>query len=338
MNIQERLTDSRNKNIEECGYPYKFSVVMAVYKVEEYIREAIDSLINQTIGFEENIQLICVDDGSPDSSGAICDEYAERYPENIIVIHKENGGASSARNTGLQYATGRYLNFLDSDDSMSDNVFQKVYDYFYTNEQHIDIISIPLILFNGRYGNHILNYKFSKGTRIIDLRNEFKCIQMHIASSFIKAAKLKEISFDTNLTIAEDAKEVAKILIDKQQLGVVSGCNYNYRIRKGANLSATQEYSNSKEWYTSSIEYFSLWAYDFYRNNTGYIPLFIQYTVMYDIQWKIKPYDFPENTLSDEEKTKFWKILQEILAQTDDSIILEEKYINTEHKYFLLYL
>ena len=90
----------------EMSFPFEFSVIMAVYNVEPFLKEAVDSLIAQDFGFEK-IQLIMVDDGSTDGSGAICDEYAAQYPENVVVIHKENGGVSSARNTGLQYATGR---------------------------------------------------------------------------------------------------------------------------------------------------------------------------------------------------------------------------------------
>ena len=81
-----------------ANYKYKFSIVTAVYNVEDYVAETIESIIKQDIGFE-NIQLILVDDGSPDGSGAICDEYAKKYPDNITVVHKENGGVSSARNT-----------------------------------------------------------------------------------------------------------------------------------------------------------------------------------------------------------------------------------------------
>ena len=79
---------------------YDFSVIMAVYNVEVYLRQAIDSVISQTLGFEK-IQLILVDDGSSDKSGEICEKYASEYPDNIIVIHKENGGVASARNEGL---------------------------------------------------------------------------------------------------------------------------------------------------------------------------------------------------------------------------------------------
>ena len=117
-------------------YPFVFSVIMAVYNAERYLDKAIESLIKQNFGFER-IQLILVDDGSSDNSGAICDTYHEKYPDNIIVLHKENGGVASARNAGLEYATGRFLNFMDSDDAMGDNVFSLVYRFFTKYENDI---------------------------------------------------------------------------------------------------------------------------------------------------------------------------------------------------------
>ena len=100
-------------------YKYKFSIVSAVYNVELFVAETIESIIAQDIGFE-NVQLILVDDGSPDNSGAICDEYAQKYPDNIVVIHKENGGVSSARNVGLDVAKGEYIGVVDGDDLIED--------------------------------------------------------------------------------------------------------------------------------------------------------------------------------------------------------------------------
>lgn len=90
----------------------KFSVIVPVYKVEKYLHQCVDSVLAQDY---EDFELILVDDGSPDNSGAICDEYAEK-DNRVVVIHKENGGASAARNTGIKEATGDYLFFLDSDD------------------------------------------------------------------------------------------------------------------------------------------------------------------------------------------------------------------------------
>ncbi|TLF54221.1 glycosyltransferase, partial [Bacillus spizizenii] len=79
----------------------------------------ITSIIDQALDFEHHIQLILVNDGSVDASGEICLKYKEKYPENIVFIDKKNGGASSARNEGLRYAKGKYINFLDPDDTLS---------------------------------------------------------------------------------------------------------------------------------------------------------------------------------------------------------------------------
>ena len=89
------------------------SIIIPVYNAEEYIGKCIHSIIDNNDTSE--IEIICVDDGSQDRSGMICDDFSSRYP-NIHVIHKENGGVSSARNTGLSVAQGDYIAWIDSDD------------------------------------------------------------------------------------------------------------------------------------------------------------------------------------------------------------------------------
>ena len=100
------------------------SVIVPVYKVEPYLRKCIDSIINQTY---KNLEIILVDDGSPDNCGKICDEYAEK-DSRIVVIHKENGGLSDARNAGIDTAKGEYLTFIDSDDWITENYIKYLYD------------------------------------------------------------------------------------------------------------------------------------------------------------------------------------------------------------------
>ena len=95
---------------------FLFSVIMPIYNVEEFLDESITSVINQTVGFKDNIQIILVNDGSPDNSEEICLKYRALYPDNIIYIKQKNAGVSAARNTGVKYATGKYINFFDSDD------------------------------------------------------------------------------------------------------------------------------------------------------------------------------------------------------------------------------
>lgn len=95
----------------------KFSVVVPVYNVEKYIGFCIESLQKQTL---KEIEIILVDDGSPDKSGEICDLYAAKDAR-IIVIHKKNGGVSAARNDGMDIAKGEYIIFCDSDDWLPEN-------------------------------------------------------------------------------------------------------------------------------------------------------------------------------------------------------------------------
>ena len=98
----------------------KVSVIVPVYNVEKYLRECVDSILSQTYTCFE---LILVDDGSTDNSGAICDDYAKEN-RRIKVIHKENGGLSDARNVGIEAANGSYYTFIDSDDCISDNYLE----------------------------------------------------------------------------------------------------------------------------------------------------------------------------------------------------------------------
>ena len=98
----------------------KISIVIPVYKVEAYIRQCLDSVVGQTY---QNLEIICVDDGSPDRCGEICDAYAQR-DSRIQVIHKKNGGVSSARNVGIEAATGEWIYFMDPDDWIEPNLFE----------------------------------------------------------------------------------------------------------------------------------------------------------------------------------------------------------------------
>lgn len=101
----------------------KISVIVPIYKVEEYLHRCIDSIINQTY---TNLEIIIVDDGSPDNCPMICDEYAKK-DSRIRVIHKKNGGLSDARNAGLEIATGEYIGFVDSDDWIHKDMYHILY-------------------------------------------------------------------------------------------------------------------------------------------------------------------------------------------------------------------
>lgn len=100
------------------------SVIVPVYNVEKYLERCINSIIQQSYN---NLEIILIDDGSTDASGKICDEYKEK-DDRIIVIHKENGGLSDARNAGIKIFTGEYVTFIDSDDYVSKNMVSNMLD------------------------------------------------------------------------------------------------------------------------------------------------------------------------------------------------------------------
>lgn len=103
----------------------KISVIVPIYNVEKYLEKCINSLLSQTL---EDIQIILVNDGSKDNSGNIAKEYEKNNKNGVIYVEKENGGLSDARNYGLKYATGDFIAFLDSDDYIEKNAYEKMYN------------------------------------------------------------------------------------------------------------------------------------------------------------------------------------------------------------------
>lgn len=127
----------------------QFSVIVPIYKVEKYIRKCIESILNQSFS---DFELILVDDGSPDDCPEICDEYA-KSDDRIKVIHKTNGGLVSARNIGVQNATGKYICYVDGDDWIEENLLETVFN------KGIKTNSPDMIVFGAirQYDDHIVN-------------------------------------------------------------------------------------------------------------------------------------------------------------------------------------
>ena len=113
----------------------KISIVVPIYKVEKYLEKCIESILKQTY---KNLEIILVNDGSPDSCGEICEKYKQK-DNRIIVIRQENKGLSGARNTGLSKATGKYICFIDSDDYISKNMIETLYNNLKLTNSDISI-------------------------------------------------------------------------------------------------------------------------------------------------------------------------------------------------------
>lgn len=140
----ERLMDKTCPKYANREARPKISVIVPIYNVEKYLRRCINSIQQQTY---TNIEIILVDDGSPDGSGKICDELAGS-DDRIHVVHKTNGGLSSARNTGLEIAQGEYVTFVDSDDWIVSDIYEKCIDVALSTK--CDVVDYKIIYTNGK--------------------------------------------------------------------------------------------------------------------------------------------------------------------------------------------
>lgn len=193
------------------------SVVIPVYNVEQYLEEAIKSICAQTY---KNLEIILVNDGSLDNSAKLCDYFATT-DKRIKVIHKENGGLSSARNAGLDNATGEYVGFVDSDDYIANDMYEKLLDGFYCMDRNIGIVSGQILKnVNGfissyarrwEHENYHLIEPHSFAEKMILTESNFTCWSKLYRKELLKNIRFKEgRNNEDSYFIFELSKEVIK--------------------------------------------------------------------------------------------------------------------------------
>ena len=204
----------------------KVSIIIPVYKVEKYIVRCIDSILAQTYS---DWELLLVDDGSPDQSGVICDEYVAK-DSRIRVFHKENSGVSAARNYAIDRALGEYITFVDSDDWLDSECLDMCVNEIESN-------SLDLLQFGYREvssDGNILKVK-DLGTSKIGLNDYLKTsFLVTVWGSVFKTSLIKDhsIRFNTNLKLAEDQLFVMQYMIVSQTFKSITGVYYNYFINQ----------------------------------------------------------------------------------------------------------
>ena len=270
------------------GKCFIFSIVIAMYNVGRYLDDSIGSLISQTINFK-NIQIILINDGSNDNSEEKCLKYQNIYKNNIIYIKTHQSGVSKARNVGMIYSDGTYINFLDGDDKWDHQAFNFFVNFF-KNYTDIDFVAGRIRFFEAEKGYHPLDYKFYK-TRIVNLSQEYNSIQLSASSSVFKKSSLEGKYFSENVFFCEDSRFVNNILIQKPIFGLVKEAIYYYR-RRNDFSSAINNQKNRLEFYFDTINnvYYYLLSYSKVLYNK-IIP-FIQFLIIYDLLWRIQANSF----------------------------------------------
>lgn len=214
----------------------KISIIIPVYKAEKYIHECIDSILAQTL---TEFELILINDGSPDKSGDICDKYAEK-DNRIKVIHKKNEGPSIARNIGINIAKGKYIGFVDSDDVISNDMYEKMYNNIINNNSDIVICGYSEIniskdkttnLTNPLNGKNFIEGRairkefeelISKNTILgyASLWNKLYCKKFIVKNNILINEKLK---------IAEDLCFNIEAILKAEKISSVNEALYSYR-------------------------------------------------------------------------------------------------------------
>lgn len=210
----------------------EISVIVPVYKVEKYLNKCIDSILLQTF---KDFELILVDDGSPDKCGEICDKY--EYEDNRIkVIHKENGGVSSARNAGIDIARGKYINFVDSDDWIERESLEVLYKI--ANETCADIVQGKGVIAKDEVNIELIkNSTFNEYSNVEALHDLFNYDNGEIR--IVPFNKLNSIRLFSGLRypegkIHEDEYLTPRLIYKANKVAVVDSQLYHYRLSKGS--------------------------------------------------------------------------------------------------------
>ena len=216
---------------------YLLSIIIPVYNAKKYIKKGIESILLQEVN---DLQIILVDDGSTDGSNMICDEFAKK--ENISVVHKENGGLSSARNAGIKVAIGKYITFMDVDDYFEPNTFKEIYNLLNNND--IDLIDfgynyvssssekIPTINHNKK--NYVFNRKYIEDVLIppvINIVNDDEHFIFNFAWGKIYKNDIIQshnVYFEEKRRIWEDRPFLVKYLKYCHTYYSMDKCFYNY--------------------------------------------------------------------------------------------------------------
>ena len=226
----------------------KVSVIVPVYNVEKYLEKCLDTLVNQTL---KEIEIIVVNDGSPDNSQKIIDKYAKKY-KNIKAYIKENGGLSDARNYGITKATGEYIAFVDSDDFVSKDMYQKMYNK--AKSGNFDMVVCDL---NYIYDDRIVKAYSNIKTDTTDIKKTMIDIYPAAWNKIFKRKLFNNgVKFKKNVWF-EDVEFIYRLLPYVKTIGVIHE-HFNQYVQREGSITNTQSnkiYHYIENW-NGIIEYY----------------------------------------------------------------------------------
>ncbi len=276
---------------------YKVSVIVAAYNIQDYIVKCLESIANQTY---KNLEVIVVDDGSSDNTGKLADEFAEN-DNRFIVIHKKNCGVSSARNKGIDVASGDFIGFVDGDDIIEDDMYEMLVNNAIKYNADISHCGYKLVENNKEtlfYGTEKLIIQDRK-KGLLDLF-EGTLIEPSLCNKIFKNNIVGDIRLNESISINEDLY-FNVLLFNKSNKSIFEDkTKYNYMKREG---SATTSSSNDLRRITDPLKVYNM-IVDLYKNDTEILP----YAKKMELERNINIY----NLLTLEKNTELKKLKNKI--------------------------
>lgn len=311
---------------------HKYAVIASVYNVEKYIDEFFNSLINQSISFKKHIVVVCVDDGSTDNSAQIIKKWKKKYPKNILYVHKENGGLSSARNFGIDYILENKLNvdcitFPDPDDILGVDYFKAVDELFIANP-NCQIVSCNLIYFYEKddvYKDiHPLKYRYAKThvSSTLDMKQDL-LLSAATAVYKLRCIQRANLRFDTELKPSfEDCKFNNQLMISSSgfEVGFVREAKYLYRQREDGSSLMNGSWQR-KGLFSTVIDRGVLDILRMAKSKFGYIPDYVQRVALFHCTGyyrRLVNAEHHASMLSENEKKIFQNLLKDVFTNYID--------------------
>ena len=298
-------------------FKYEVTIVVPVYNSQDFIRECIESIIQQKMDISQ-IEVLLIDDGSTDNSGKICQEFAKKYA-NISYIYKENSGVSDTRNTGIKRAQGKYIMLLDSDDYLDKHTVSHLIHFFDKHYDEVDLVTYPI--YWDREGKISLHARYSpknydKGTGVYDL-DQYAHINQSTVNIIFKNEFENNLLYDTSMKLSEDQNYNTSLLVKKNKIGYVKNAKYFYR-RHG--LSVSQTRNNPYYCFEDIMSYNEGLLERFCIN--GKVSKYVQTLVVNTLNWRVKQDELLPYYLENEEFQAAKERIKHILQKIDDDVIV----------------
>lgn len=310
----------------------KVTIIVPIYNMENFLRDCLDSLAAQTMD-PDKMEVLLINDGSKDQSAAIMEEFASRYPY-MKAFHKENEGLSMTRNYGILRAKGKYIMYLDADDTLAPETVESVTDFFDKHYEEVDLVAYPEIpVINGQLGKPHFRYNSLEESGVFDLNlieNAF--VNQTRINICIKNLFENNVLFELDRSFRqEDQKYCTEVLRRKMKIGYCAKGKYFYLHQQE---SIVRTFFHAYYIFESTMAYWE----GLFSSYPDEVPKYIQALYLNDISWKtvsniLYPYHYEQEKLEQAKKR-----LIALLDRVSDDVILRHPGVDNFHRHYYISL